>query len=163
MEIYQIYPPPLHFYRAKDEKAKDSKRLFKINLVARLEVACRHPSLSSRMSNQGNFLPRRCCWVDCPLFGRVYSRVASPPSSAFLTIRGNSLDPAFRLPHPFLDIYPGRTTGSVLESPGPAVPVLPWTSSPIPWNPQTFLPDTSSHLGPLPLSLSSNKFTHLYG
>lgn len=91
---------------AKDEKAKDSNRLFKIKLVARLEVACRLPSLSSRMSNQGNFLPRRCCWVDCPLVGRVYSRVASPPSSAFLRIRGNSLAPISPAPS-----FPWRLPG----------------------------------------------------
>ena len=100
--------------------------------MAGLEVAPRTTPPSSRMSSQGNLSPSRCCWIDYPLAGRVYSPVASPPSSAFLRIRGKSLVPAFRLPHPLLDIPPGRTagrtTGSALElSPGPAVPVLTWT------------------------------------
>lgn len=97
-----------------------------------------------------------------PPVGRVYSPVASPSSSTFLRTRGKYPAPSSCLPHPLLGIYPGRTIGPAFQSsPGPAAPVLTRTSSLLHGTHRPFCLTHLGHLGPLPLSFSSNKFIHL--
>lgn len=87
------------------------------------------------MSNQGNFLPGGAVGLTVLLLGEFtagWHLLPALHSSESEVIPW----PPFHLPHPFLDVCLGRPTGSILESPGPAVPGL--ELLPIPRDPQTF-------------------------